>query len=253
MLKKRVIPLILLSDDNIVKGKQFNNHISTGNPRSAVKVYVSQHCDEIMFIDIKATINSKKALIKIIKETSVNCNVPFTVGGGIQDLNDIRELLLSGADKVLITSQAAKDIKLIAEAANKFGNQCIVAGIDYKSFDNKFEVYIENATIKTELDLFEYASLLEKNGAGEILLNSINNDGMMNGYDLKTIEKVSDLINVPLIACGGAGTFKDIEDLFIKTNASGAVCASIFNFGDNNPFRLRSYLKNAGINVRKVK
>lgn len=253
MLKKRVIPLILLSEDNIVKGKQFSNHISTGNPRSAVKVYVSQHCDEIMFIDIKATINSKKALIKIIKETSENCNVPFTVGGGIKDLNDIREMLLSGADKVLITSQAAKDIKFIAEAANKFGNQCIVAGIDYKSFDNKFEVYIKNATIKTELDLFEYASLLENNGAGEILLNSINNDGMMTGYDLKTIKKISEMINVPLIACGGAGTFKDIEDLFIKTSASGAACASIFNFGDNNPFRLRSYLKNAGIDVRKVK
>lgn len=253
MLKKRVIPLILLSNDNIVKGKKFKNHISTGNPRTAVKVYVSQFCDEIMFIDINATINSKKALIKIVKETSVNCNVPFTVGGGVSSLDDIRELLLSGADKVLITSKAANDLRFISDAANKFGTQCIVTGIDYQKIDNNFEVCIKNATIKTNLDLFDYASLLEKKGAGEILLNSIDNDGMMNGYDLKTIDKISKNISVPLIACGGAGTFKDIEDLFKNTSASAAACASIFNFGDNNPFRLRSYLKNAGIEVRKVK
>ncbi len=253
MLKKRVIPLILLSDDNIVKGKKFKNHISTGNPRSAVKVYVSQFCDEIMFIDIKATLNSKKTLIKIIEETSINCNVPFTVGGGVRNLKDIRELLLSGADKVLITSQAANNINFISEAANRFGSQCIVVGIDYKNLDNNFEVYTNSGTIKTNLDLFEYASILEKNGAGEILLNSIDNDGMMNGYDLVTINKISNSINIPLIACGGAGTFKDIEDLFLKTTASAAACASLFNFGDNNPFRLRSYLKNAGIKVRKIK
>ena len=253
MLKKRVIPLILLSNDNIVKGKQFRNHISTGNPRSAVKVYVSQYCDEIMFIDVNATIYSKKALIEIVKETSVNCNVPFTVGGGVKTLEDIRELLLSGADKVLITTQAAQDIRFISEAANKFGTQCIVAGIDYKSINNNFEIYIKNATVKTKLDLIEYALNLEKNGAGEILLNSIDNDGMMNGYDLKTIDRIASALKIPLIACGGAGTFKDIEKLFLETSASAAACASIFNFGDNNPFRLRSYLKNAGIEVRKVK
>ena len=253
MLKKRVIPLILLSDDNIVKGKQFKNHISTGNPRTAVKVYVSQHCDEIMFIDIKATISSKKALLDIIKETSVNCNVPFTVGGGVKNLEDIRQLLLSGADKVLITTEAAKDFKFISEAANKFGKQCIVIGIDYKKNNDDFEVFIKNGTIKTSLNLFNYAVQLEKCGAGEILLNSINNDGMMIGYDLNTIDKISSMINIPLIACGGAGNFKHIEDLFSKTPAAAAACASIFNFGDNNPFRLRSYLKNAGIDVRTVK
>ena len=253
MLKKRIIPLILLSGDNIVKGKQFRNHISTGNPRSAVKVYVTQSCDEIMFIDIGRTENSKESLIKIIKETSINCNVPLTVGGGVNNLDDIRELLLSGADKVLITSQAAKNIDFISEASNKFGSQCIVAGIDYRNTNNKFEIYINNGKIKTDLDLLEYSFLLEKSGAGEILLNSINNDGMMNGYDLPTIKNISQKINIPLIACGGAGTFKDIEDLFLKTSASAAACASIFNFGDNNPYRLRAYLKNAGIQVRKLK
>jgi len=253
MLKKRVIPLILLSDDNIVKGKQFKNHVSTGNPRTAVKVYVSQHCDEVMFIDIKATINSKKALLNIIKETSVNCNVPFTVGGGVKNLEDIRQLLLSGADKVLITTEAAKDLKFISEAANKFGKQCIVIGIDYKKNNDDFEVFIKNGTIKTSLNLFDYALKVEKYGAGEILLNCINNDGMMTGYDLNTIDKISSMINIPLIACGGAGNFKHIEDLFLKTSASAAACASIFNFGDNNPFRLRSYLKNAKIDVRIVK
>ena len=117
----------------------------------------------------------------------------------------------------------------------------------------KNEIVKYQIEIKTNLDLFEYASILEKNGAGEILLNSIDNDGMMNGYDLVTINKISNSINIPLIACGGAGTFKDIEDLFLKTTASAAACASLFNFGDNNPFRLRSYLKNAGIKVRKIK
>jgi len=253
MLKKRVIPLILLSDDNIVKGKQFKNHVSTGNPRTAVKVYVSQHCDEVMFIDIKATINSKKALLSIIKETSINCNVPFTVGGGVKNLEDIRQLLLSGADKVLITTEAAKDFKFISDASNKFGKQCIVIGIDYKKNNDNFEVLIKNGNIKTSLNLFDYALQVEKYGAGEILLNCINNDGMMTGYDLNTIDKISSMINIPLIACGGAGNFKHIEDLFIKTSASAAACASIFNFGDNNPFRLRSYLKNAGIDVRTVK
>lgn len=250
MLKKRIIPLILLEDGRIVKGKNFANHITVGDPVSAVKVYIAQSSDEIMLIDISKENND--FFLELIKKASYNCDVPLTIGGKIKNINYIRKLLLSGADKVLITSEAMHNISIIKESAKIYGSQCIVAGLDYKKIDNKYTVFSNSGKLKTNLDFLEYAERLQDFGAGEILLNSIDRDGMMNGYDLETINKVSTMLKIPVIACGGAGSFDHIENLFKKTNVSAAACASIFNFADNNPFRLRAYLKNKGIPVREL-
>ena len=249
MLKKRIIPLILLKDEKIVKGKNFTGHIPVGSPTSTVKVYISQCADEILLIDISQ--KNDDSVLRLIKDASCNCNVPFTVGGKIKNINYIRELLLSGADKVLITSEATNNIRFIEESAKIYGSQCIVAGLDYKKIDNKYKVFSNSGKSETNLDFFEYVDRLQDFGAGEILLNSIDRDGMMTGYDLELINDVSSKLRIPVIACGGAGSFDHIEDLFKKTKASAAACASIFNFSDNNPFRLRAYLKNKGILVRE--
>jgi cyclase len=250
MLKKRIIPLILLKDERIVKGKNFTGHIPVGNAISMVKVYISQCADEILLIDISEKNNT--SILSLIKEASCNCNVPFTVGGKIKNVDYIRELLLSGADKVLVTSEATNNINFIKESAKIYGSQCIIVGLDYKKIDNKYKVFSKSGLLETSLDFSEYVEKLQDFGAGEILLNSIDRDGMMTGYDLELINDVSSKLRIPVIACGGAGSFDHIEDLFKKTKASAAACASIFNFSDNNPFRLRAYLKNKGIPVREL-
>ncbi len=256
MLKKRVIPVLLLSEGRMVKGKQFESFRDTGKPNSAVRIYSAQDADELVFLDVEASRNkssNQDSLISIIHSAAEECFMPLAAGGGVDSLEKVKELILAGADKIVINTAAVKDPALITKATEKFGNQSIVAGIDYKTSANESKVWIESGTIATELDPIEHAQNLVKLGAGEIFLNSIDRDGMMEGYDMITANNIAKAVSVPVIVCGGAGNFMHLADLLSKTEASAAACASLFHFGDNSPIRARSYLRNLGIPMRDLK
>lgn len=179
--------------------------------------------------------------------------MPLAAGGGISNINQVRELLKAGADKIVVNTSCVKNPSLIKEISEEFGEQCVIGSIDYKISNNLREVWIKSGKLNTNLDPLEHAKNLIKLGAGEILLNSIDRDGMMEGYDLEYADKVSREINVPLIVCGGAGNYMHLADLLNNTSISAAACASLFHFGDNNPIRARSYLKNLDIPMRMLK
>lgn len=253
VLKKRVIPVLLLSDGRMAKGRQFKDYRDTGDPRSAARIYNAQYADELAFIDIQAGLESRGALLDIVRMASSECFMPLTVGGGITHVDDVRALLLAGADKVIITTAAVRQPELIRQAAETFGSQCVVAGVDFRSEGGNARVWIKCGTEATDLDPVDHARHLVELGAGEILLNSIDRDGMMAGYDLEMASRVADAVSVPVIICGGAGNFMHLAEAFQQTAVAAAACASLFHFGDNNPIRARSYLRNAGIPVRTVK
>lgn len=255
MLKKRIIPVLLLKDGKMVKGKKFRNFRNTGSPESAVDVYSSQDADELVFLNISENKNYFIEFKNIIKRAAKKCSMPMTVGGNIKSLKDVREMLMIGADKVIITSEIINNFSLINEVAYNFGAQCLIVGVDY-SFDkstNKYFVWKNLYKNKTKYELFEYIEIIKNYNFGELFLNSVDRDGMMKGYDIDIIKKVRDFINVPIIACGGAGNFEHFEELFKNTDISAAACSSIFHFGDNNPIRARSHLRNKGILMRNLK
>ena len=247
MLKKRIIPILLLQNGRMVKGINFNNYRDTGDPVSCIKIYNSQYPDELVFININKNRFKSKELFNILTVASKNCFIPLTVGGGIDSLKKIEKLLNSGADKVIINTINYKNKDLITKSSKIFGSQCIVVGIDVKKQGKSYFIYSDLGTIKQKIDFIDYIKICEDKGAGEFFINSIDNDGKMNGYDLKLIDKVSKITKLPIIASGGAGNFKHILDLFLKTNASGAACGSIFHFADNNPIRVATYLGQKGI------
>jgi cyclase len=254
MLKKRVIPVLLLRDGRMVKGKRFSDYRDTGSPQTAVRIYSAQDADELVLLDIQATTNGHRALLDILHLAAEECFMPLTAGGGVTSLDNIRELLLAGADKVLVNTATVTRPSLIKQAAESFGNQCIVAGIDYRADDNGVpKVWIRSGHEPTSLDPVDHARHLADLGAGEILLNSIDRDGMMGGYDLKMADAVAHAVSVPVIASGGAGNFMHLAEALSNTAVSAVACASLFHFGDNNPIRARSYLRNQGIQMRNLK
>ena len=253
MLKKRVIPVLLLRDGRMVKGVQFGNYRDTGGPITAVRIYSAQDADELVFLDIQASLQSRQTLVEIVREASTECFMPLAVGGGINSVEDVRELLLAGADKVIVTTAAVTNPPLISQIAERFGTQCVVAGIDYRLGSGGAKVWIRCGTKPTKLDPVSHALNLVELGAGEILINSIDRDGVMQGYDLEMAEKVAYAVPVPVIVCGGAGNFMHLAELLRDTTASAAACASLFHFGDNNPIRARSHLRNLGIPMRALK
>ena len=252
-VKKRIIPVLLLKDKRMVKGKKFKDFKDTGEPKTAVRIYSAQDADELVFLDIDNNSSSLGNLIEIVKQASEECFMPLAAGGGISDINQVRELLKAGADKIVVNTSCVKNPSLIKEISEEFGEQCVIGSIDYKISNNLREVWIKSGKLNTNLDPLEHAKNLIKLGAGEILLNSIDRDGMMEGYDLEYADKVSREINVPLIVCGGAGNYMHLADLLNNTSISAAACASLFHFGDNNPIRARSYLKNLDIPMRMLK
>ena len=254
MLKKRVIPTLLLKNKRMVKGKKFSNYRDVGDPISAVKIYNNQHADELMFIDINEK-KDFKFLLNTLEKVSKNCFIPLCAGGGISNVEQVKELLRAGADKVLITTNGYKKKKFIFELANKFGNQCVVVGVDLKiGDDNKYYLSCQSGKeIITEYTIPNYIKLIEKEGAGEILLNFVDNDGMMEGLPIKMIHKLTHLTKVPIIVLGGIGNVQHVVDVFSFTTASAVACSSIFHFGSNDPIRLKSYLKNNGIEQRSLK
>lgn len=253
MLKRRVIPVLLLRNGRMVKGRQFTDYRDTGSPRTAVRIYSAQDADELVFLDVQASVESRAALIEVIEAAAEECYMPLAAGGGVTSVADIRQLLLAGADKVVVTTAAVTDPHLISEGAEHFGTQAIVAGIDYRTGPAGERVWVRCGTEATALDPVEHAMRLAGLGAGEIFLNSIDRDGMMSGYDLEVADRVAQAVTVPVIVCGGAGNFQHLAEAFQKTAVSAVACASLFHFGDNNPIRARSYLRNLDIPMRILK
>ncbi len=253
MLKKRVIPVLLLRDGRMVKGVEFDAYRDTGNPATAVRIYSAQDADELVFLDIQANPQSHKALVEVVRQAATECYMPLTAGGGLQSIEDVHELLTVGADKVVVTTAGVTKPELITEIAEQFGAQCVVVGVDYRYGPNGPRVWIRCGKEATDLDPVAHAQRLVALGAGEVLLNSIDRDGTMKGYDLEMAERVAQAVSVPVIVSGGAGDFSHLAALLKETAASAAACASLFHFGDNNPIRARSYLRNNGVAMRTLK
>jgi len=252
MLKKRIIPTLLLKKGRMVKGRQFKDFKDTGDPVSAARIYNAQKADELVFIDIEASTNDRGLLFSIVEKVAEECFMPFTVGGGIKNLHDIKTMLRVGADKVLINTAALENPSLISSAADTFGNQCIVAGIDVRRKENNWQIYTHGGQKNSRFALSEYLKILQNRGAGEILVNSIDFDGMMSGYDLDLLRLVRSQTDCPIIALGGAGNFQHLAEVLSTELADAVACASLFHFGDNNPIRARAFLKNKGIAVKNI-
>ncbi|HXD94095.1 MAG TPA: imidazole glycerol phosphate synthase subunit HisF [Bacteroidia bacterium] len=250
MLKKRIIPCLDIKDGRTVKGVNFIDILDAGDPVELAKRYVKEGADELVFLDITATTEKRKTLVELVKKIAKEINIPFTVGGGINSLEDAKLVIEAGADKVSINSSAVKEPTLITEIAAQFGNQCVVVAIDTKFDNNQWIVYINGGKTPTQLKTIGWAQQVEKLGAGELLLTSMNNDGTKNGFALDITRAIGESVNIPVIASGGAGEKTHFKDVFIQTKASAALAASIFHFGEINITQLKNYLKTENILVR---
>ena len=251
MLKNRIIPCLDVKDGRVVKGINFVDLVDAGDPVEQASVYNKNGADEICFLDITASSDKRDILLDTVKKTAECCFVPLTVGGGVRSIQDIRKLLLAGADKVSINTAAIKNPELIRESSNKFGSQCIVVAIDAKkTAENKWTVFTHGGREATELDAVEFAKLAEKNGAGEILLTSMDRDGTKEGYDIELTKKISSSLNIPVIASGGVGNLEHLKDGILDGGASAVLAASIFHFGEYSIQEAKEYLKKENVPVR---
>lgn len=251
MLKKRIIPVLLLKDGRMVKGKHFQDFRDVGNPITAARVYNSHKVDELIFLDIDPNSESRSQVRKIIECVARECFMPLTIGGGIQTSDDIHELLKIGADKVSINSEAVRNPSIIKLASSYFGNQCIVVSVDYKTLPNgQRRVWIDSGKTETDLCPLAHIKHCVEQGAGEVLLTSIDREGAMNGYDIDFYSEVVRSISVPLIASGGAGGLHDFLDAFRVANVSAVTSGSVFHFTDQSPIKTRFFLYDHRINVR---
>jgi len=251
MLKKRIIPCLDVKDGRVVKGINFVNLKDAGDPVEQAKIYDKGGADEICFLDITASNENRKILLEKVKETAKSCFVPLTVGGGVGGVDDIKNLLLAGADKVSINTAAVKNHDFIKESSIRFGSQCIVIAIDVKKVSNqKWEVFTHGGRQATGIDVIDYAKIVEKNGAGEILLTSMDRDGTKSGYDIELVRIVADLVSIPVIASGGVGTLEHLYEGFSKGHASAVLAASIFHYGQFSINDAKKYLSNKDIPIR---
>ena len=251
MLKNRIIPCLDVKNGRVVKGINFVELKDAGDPVEQAKVYSDNGADEICFLDITASNENRETIYEVVKKTSKNCFVPLTVGGGVRSIEDINKLLNCGADKVSINTAAVQNHNLIKEAAKRFGSQCIVVAIDAKKTDeNKWSVFTHGGRDQTDIDAIEYAKISESNGAGEILLTSMDKDGTQSGYDIELTSKISNAINIPVIASGGVGTLDHLKDGIVKGGASAVLAASIFHFGTFSIKEAKEYLKSKNVSVR---
>ncbi|CAD7815193.1 Imidazole glycerol phosphate synthase subunit HisF [Chryseobacterium aquaeductus] len=239
-----------IKDGTTVKGVNFEGLRNAGNPIDLAKKYENEGADELVFLDITATIEERKTFAELVNNIAKELSIPFTVGGGITSIDDVRKLLEAGADKISINSSAVKNPNLITDLAKEFGNQCIVVAIDTKFIDGYDWVFVKGGREITPLKTLDWAKKTEELGAGEILLTSMNGDGTKNGFDLRLTKLISENVNIPVIASGGAGKIEDFEDVFNKTNATGALAASIFHFEEIRIDDLKNELKYRNINVR---
>ena len=250
MLKKRIIPCLDIKGGRTVKGVNFVDIKDAGDPIELAKRYVQDGADELVFLDITATIEKRKTISELVSRIAKEINIPFTVGGGINSLEDAQAVIKSGADKVSINSSAVKNPNLITKIANEFGSQCVVLAIDAKFENGEWTVFVSGGKIPTGIKTLDWAKQAEKLGAGEILLTSMNNDGTKNGFALDISNKVSFAVNIPVIASGGAGSKVHFKEVFEQTKVSAALAASIFHFGEIPIPQLKQYLKTENIYVR---
>ena len=250
MLTKRIIPCLDIKNGRTVKGVNFVNLIDAGDPVVLAKQYADLGADELVFLDISATLEGRKTMRDMVLKVAEQVNIPFTVGGGISTISDVDILLKCGADKVSINSSAIKRPDLVNELADKFGSQCVVVAIDAKQVDGEWFVHLAGGTIPTELNLFKWAKEVEKRGAGEILFTSMNNDGSKAGFANDALAKLSEELNIPIIASGGAGTVQHFVDTFKEGKADAALAASVFHFGEIPILELKQELKKNNIPIR---
>ncbi len=252
MLTKRIIPCLDVMEGRVVKGINFVKLRDVGDPVENAKIYEDEGADEITFLDITASHEGRGTMINVVEKVAQEISTPLTVGGGIRNLEDIRNLLNAGADKISINTAAVKDPDLIKRASKKFGKQCIVVAIDAKEAKDDFqwEVYTYGGRTPTGIDVLKWARKVEELGAGEILLTSMDKDGTKKGYDINLTRAVADLVNIPVIASGGAGTLEHIYEVFKEGKADAALIASIFHYKKYTIAQTKRYLKQKGIAVR---
>ena len=253
MLSTRVIVCLDVHNGRTVKGINFINLKDAGDPVEQAKQYSNTGADEICFLDISATHEKRRAMFNVISKTAESCFVPLTVGGGVNNISDFRELLNSGADKVSVNSSAVYNPNLIKQSSDKFGNQCVVLAIDAmenKTMPSGYEVTTHGGRKKTEIDVLKWAKQGVKHGAGEILLTSMNSDGTKKGYNLKLTKLISENVTVPVIASGGAGSPKDMAEVVLEAGASAVLAASIFHYGIHSIHSVKKEMLRSGINVR---
>ena len=250
MLKNRIIPCLDVKNGRVVKGINFVDLQDAGDPVEQAKIYSDGGADEICFLDITASNENRDTIYHVVKETSKKCFVPLTVGGGVRSIEDINKLLNCGADKVSINTAAVKDSNVVLESSKKFGSQCIVVAIDAKKNGDKWEVYTHGGRNNSGLDALEFAKKMEDNGAGELLVTSMDRDGTQIGYDIDLMKKISSMVNIPLIASGGVGNLDHLAEGIKEGNASAVLAASIFHYGKHSVIEAKEYLNSKGIPVR---
>ena len=251
MLTKRIIPCLDVHNGRVVKGVNFVDLKDAGDPVEIAKAYDQAGADELVFLDITASSDARSIILNLVHKTAEQVFIPFTVGGGIRTVEDFREILKAGADKISVNSAAIKRPELISEAAYKFGSQCVVVAIDAKrNSDGNFSVYLNGGRVDTGLDAIEWAVRSEKLGAGEILLTSMDADGTKNGYDLELTKKIADAVSIPIIASGGAGTLSHFYDAIEIAGADAVLAASLFHYKELTIRQVKEYLQSRGVSVR---
>lgn len=254
MLSARIIPCLDVTDGRVVKGIRFKQLVDAGDPVDCAKAYQEQGADELVFLDITASSDERGIMRDVVSQTAEECFMPLTVGGGLRNVDDIDAMLRSGADKISLNTAAVANADLVDHASNRFGNQCIVVAIDAKrvSGTDKWEVYTHGGRNSTGLDAVEWSQKVVRRGAGEILLTSMDQDGMQTGYDLELNRRISEAVAVPVIASGGAGNLQHMVDVLTKGKASAVLAASIFHFGAYTISQCKDYLAEHGVPVRKL-
>lgn len=250
MLKKRIIPCLDIKEGRTVKGVNFEGLRDAGDPVELAKIYSESGADELVFLDITATLEKRDTLVDLVKRVAEQVNIPFTVGGGIRSVEDAHRLLKNGADKISVNSSAVKRPELLNELSAQFGNQCVVLAVDARPVNGVWKVFVNGGKVETELNLFDWVKEGVQRGAGEILFTSMDHDGTKNGFALEALEAVCQAVNVPVIASGGCGSVHHFIDVFQKTSVDAALAASVFHFGEIEILELKNTLKQQNIAIR---
>ena len=250
MLKNRIIPCLDVKNGRVVKGINFVDLKDAGDPVEQAKIYSDGGADEICFLDITASNENRSTIYEVVKKTSEKCFVPLTVGGGVRSIEDINKLLNCGADKVSINTAAVQNPKIVMESSLKFGSQCIVVAIDAKKEANSWKIFTHGGRNKTDIDAIKFAKQMEEYGAGELLVTSMDRDGTQKGYDIDLMQKISETINIPVVASGGVGNLDHLAEGITKGKANAVLAASIFHYGKYSIKQAKEYLDSKGIPVR---
>lgn len=250
MLKKRIVPCLDIAEGRTVKGVNFLELIDAGDPVAQAKLYSEEGADELVFLDIKATLENRGTLLDLVKRVAEQVNIPFTVGGGIRTIEDVAQIIRAGADKVSVNSSAIDRPDLITEIKDRFGSQCAVVAIDAKLVDGQWRVFKHGGNTETDWLVMDWAKKVAELGAGEILLTSMNHDGVKTGFALALLRQISEELSIPVIASGGAGEKSHFAEVFTQTKVSAALAASVFHFGEISIPELKSYLQKQNIPIR---